>query len=123
MRRKLQIRSLPEEMPEIFGPDGKVSGVSWIKSEVGGFGDLTDGSSNTIMLIENPKGGPWLENKPLTIDEAVKLVTGLTDGKELTVAFYDGSCYKISNRVPEKTLRNLFDPKDGNAVDDSWQQR
>ena len=109
-----------KKMPKIFGPGGKTSGVSWIKSTVNGFANITDGSSNTIMLIENPKGGPWLEDNPLSIDDAVKLVTGLADGKQLIVAFYDGSCSKISNSVPEKDLRALFDPQDGNVVDDSW---
>lgn len=109
-----------EKMPEIFGPGGSNSGVAWIKSTVSDFSEITDGTSNTIMLIENPKGAPWLEDNPLTIDAAVKLVTGLADGEELIVAFYDGSCSRISNRVPEKELRNLFDPRDGNIVDNSW---
>lgn len=111
-----------KQMPEIYGPGGSNSAVSWIESTVNGFSDISDGSSNTIMLIENPKGGPWLEDNPLTIDAAVKLVTGLADGEELIVTFYDGSCSRISNRVPEKDLRNLFDPKDGNVIDDSWRQ-
>ena len=109
-----------KKMPELYGPGGSNSGVSWIKSTVEGFGSITDGSSNTIMLIENPKGGPWMEDKPLTLDEAVKLVTGLADGETLIVAFYDGSVSRISNKVPEKDLRAFFDPADGNVTDDSW---
>ena len=112
-----------EKMPEIFGLGGSVSGVSWIKSKVKGFGDITDGSSNTVMLIENPNGGPWLKNDPLTIDEAVKLVRGLADGKELIIVLYDCSVHKVSNRVSEETLRNLFDPTDGNRVGKFWDPR
>ena len=109
-----------DKMPEIFGPGGSASGVSWIKSDVSGFPDIPDGASNTIMLIENPKGGPWLEDNPLTIDDAVKLVASLPDGKELTFARYDGSVGRIPKGVQEKTLRALFDPKDGNSIDRNW---
>ncbi|MFT5301410.1 MAG: hypothetical protein ACI814_002213 [Mariniblastus sp.] len=107
-----------DEMPKsMVGDDGK-SNVSWIKSKAFTFGMITDGTSNTIMLIENPAGEPWLENGSLTIDQAVEMVSELEDGVQLIAAFYDGSVRRIDNSIKKETLRNLFDPQDGNAVED-----
>jgi len=110
--------SFADKMPVVFGTDGKLSTVSWIKSDVKGFGDITDGSSNTIMLIENPKGRPWIENNPLTPDEAVKLVKGLGDGESLAACFCDGSARMLTKDISEETLKNLFNPTDGNRITD-----
>ena len=107
------------KMPKSLGTDGKNSNVAWIQSDVTGFADITDGSSNTIMLIEYPAGEPWLENGGLSIDKAVELVKALKADDELVITFYDCSTVKITNKVEEETLRNLFDPKDGNVVDRS----
>jgi len=104
------------EMPECFGPDGKNAGVSWIQSGVKGFADITDGSSNTIMLIENPNAGPWLKNTPFTAEEAIQLVSNLKDGQELVVVLYDCSTHTIDNSIDKETLKNLLDPADGNVV-------
>lgn len=106
-----------EKMPVSFGAGGKLSNCSWIQSKVERFRDITDGSSNTIMLIENPTGKPWLENNPLTVDQAVKLVTELPDGAKLAVTFYDCSTRYITNKVSEEDLRSLFTPDDGRAVE------
>ena len=108
-----------DKMPKLYGADGKNSGVSWIKSDVKGFGDITDGSSNTIMLIENPNAGPWMKNTPLTAEDAMKLVSDLKDGEELIVVLYDCSTHSINNSIDKETLKNLLDPTDGNVVE-NW---
>ena len=108
-----------DKMPKLYGADGKNSGVSWIKSDVKGFGDITDGSSNTIMLIENPNAGPWMKNKPFTAEDAMKLVSNLKDGEELIVVLYDCSTHSINNSIDKETLKNLLDPTDGNVVE-NW---
>ena len=105
------------QMPEVFGQDRQRSNIAWIKSSVKHFRDITDGTSNTIMLIENPNGRPWLNSNPLTIDEAVELVKSLGPGETLAVAMYDGSVRTISSKIEETALRNLFDPADDNPVD------
>ena len=74
------------------------------------------------MLIESPAGRPWIENKPLTVDEAVAMVKGLSEGQQLFVGLYDGSTAMVTNRIADETLRNLLSPNDGNEVDDSWKQ-
>lgn len=109
-----------DQMPAIFGADGKNSTITTIKYDrpVKSFADVIDGTSNTIVMIEYPAGKPWLENNAITIDEAVNLVAGLADGEELIVCFYDGFVRKISNQVDRETLRNLFDPRDGKIVND-----
>ncbi|MFK7769932.1 MAG: hypothetical protein AB8B55_22180 [Mariniblastus sp.] len=104
--------SLTDQMPSAYGPGGKLSNVSWIKSNVRSSKDVLDGKSKTVMLIEFPKGKPWLEQNPLTIDEAIELVSTLKDGHSLHVIFYDGVVRKVSNKIPKKALRLLFDPQD-----------
>jgi len=106
-----------DKMPKIMGKGGKDSTIAWIQSSVTGFADITDGSSNTIMLIEYPAGQPWLENGGLSVEKAVELVTGLEDGEELIVTFYDCSTRTISNKFDKSTLENLFRPDDGNVID------
>lgn len=106
-----------DKMPKVLGSGGKLSKMIRIKSDVNGFANITDGTSNTIMLIEYPEGAPWLENKALSIDDAVALVSGLQDGEDLVVVFYDCSARTLTNQVDKETLRNLFNPADGNYIE------
>ena len=108
-----------EQMPEIYGADGKSANVCRIvpDGEVKSFAHIRDGTSNTIMLIEHPAGVPWMAPRDITADEAVELVTGLMDGQQLIIAMYDGSVRRISGDVPEETLRRLFDPDDGQKIE------
>ena len=105
-----------DKMPKLFGTDGKNANISWIQSTVTGFGNITDGSSNTIMLIENPNAGPWLKNDPISVEGAMKLVADLKDGEELVIVMYDGSSRMISNKIDQENLKNLLQPADGNIV-------
>ena len=102
-----------ESMPAIFGKDGKLANVSWIQSNAKTFGSVTDGSSNTIMLLENPQGRPWLEDNPLTVDEAIELVSGLEDGADLVAVRYDCSAFLITNKMEKEELRSMLVPNDG----------
>lgn len=110
------------KMPKVYGADGSLANVLWVESEVDSLVEVKDGASNTIMLIESPQGRPWLENKPVTVDEAVAMVRGLSDGEELFVGLYDGSVSSVTNQIAEQTLRNLLNPADGNVVDGSWKK-
>ena len=107
-----------EKMPRLFGDNGTLANVVRIKSSVKGFQDVIDGTTNTIMLLEHPKGERWLESGGLSSEQAVALVTGLQDGEELIAVFYDGSSRKLSNKIKAETLKNLFDPRDGNVIVD-----
>lgn len=90
-----QNRKLLDKMPKVFG-EGNETKLRWIQSEVAGFGDITDGSSNTIAFIHGGQPIPWTENKPMTIDEAKSLFRGLKPNEFLIVGRYDGSVQKLT---------------------------
>ena len=86
--------------------------------------DVTDGTSNTILVVEVVGTGiPWMEPKDLTIDE---LSGRLNDGSGkcissnhpggATVALADGSVRFLSNALPPQVLRWLILRNDGQAV-------
>ncbi len=104
------------KMPGVFGEGGVLSTVCWIQSTAKGLADITDGTSKTVMLIETPKGRPWLEANPVTVDQAIEMVVGLPEGEELAVVFYDGSVRTVDNSIDKKLLRWLFEPADGNKI-------
>lgn len=105
-----------DKMPRLFGSDGKTTHVSWVQSKVLTFGSITDGSSNTIMLIENHNAGPWMENNPISLDDAMNLVANLEEGKDLIAVMYDGSCLVLDKDMDKENLRNMLDPRDGKRV-------
>lgn len=84
---------------------------------------IVDGTSNTIMLIENPNAAMTSWSKPfdLKIDDAVKLVKGLKKGEFLWVTMFDGSVLRMPSMIDsgatEEQIRHLMDPRDGNVVD------
>lgn len=103
-------QNFADKMPKPFGADGKNSTICWIKSNVTNFNEITDGSSNTVMLIENPTPIPWTQPKDLSVLSAIKMVKGLEDGKELVVVMYDSSVQKLDNSFTHNELKSLFTP-------------
>ncbi len=82
---------------------------------------FTDGTSNTLLVVESSDSTPWTKPDELTVDPMKplpKLGGALPDG--FLALFADGSVHVLPKKIPEKTLRNLIDPNDGNVVD--WQQ-
>lgn len=83
------------------------------------FASILDGTSNTIMLIENRSAAmaPWAKPGDLDIDGAVAAVKALKEGDFLWVAMYDGSVWKLpcvkGTDVTDEELRTMFDPRDG----------
>lgn len=88
------------------------------------FRDLLDGSSNTVMLIENPtaNGDQWTQPVDLAIDDAVKLVKSLKKGEYLLASFYDGSSFKIyspeGKNLSDQEISAIFGYNDGQIVND-----
>jgi len=81
------------------------------------FQDISDGTSNTIMIVEASDAVPWTKpeevefdpNKPLP-----KLGKQIPDG--FNVAMFDGSVRFISKSVSEKTLKALITRAGGEII-------
>jgi hypothetical protein len=109
-----------ESMPETLGNGStSLSDIAWVRppKPLKSFEDITDGMSNTIMLVQLKDGVPWMDPNNITADEVVKLFESLGEGEALLVAFYDGSVRDLSRDLDVKTLKLLLDPTDGQAVD------
>ncbi len=85
--------------------------------------DITDGSSNTIMLVEvSGLGINWEEPRDVTVEEFMDMVakgkaSHHSGGFQALMA--DGSVHFIQNTIDPKTLRLLLIRNDGQAVDSS----
>lgn len=81
--------------------------------------DITDGTSNTIALIEvgPSKAVPWTQPEDLNLDPK-QFLESLKDvmPKTFIVAMCDGSVRTISTGIPAETLRRLFQINDGEIV-------
>jgi hypothetical protein len=106
-----------EKMPAIYGPDKTNAKYAWFKTDVVGFEQIRDGSSNTIMLLELPEGRPWLETNDLKMLEAVRMIKGLEDGVTLAAARYDGSVTFLDNTLTHNQIKALFTPAGGEVID------
>ncbi|MHB8897333.1 MAG: DUF1559 family PulG-like putative transporter [Thermoguttaceae bacterium] len=86
--------------------------------------DISDGTSNTIMVIEVAGSGiPWLEPRDMTVDEAVAYITNPSaTGRRLAhpggvnVAMTDGSVRFLSSSIDPQMLRALLTRDDGQAA-------
>jgi hypothetical protein len=85
------------------------------------FTDVTDGLSNTIMLVEanDKKAVFWTQPEDFPTD-ARDLLAGLNlqETKGFLVAFADGSVRFLSANIPLATLRALFTRNGGETVND-----
>lgn len=96
-----------------------------------GFDDVPDGSSNTIVLIEDPINPVnWMKPEDVSIDEAIKVITGLnaqhahrddsllkTVYKGSNAAILDGSVLAINPMVDPELLRRSMYVNDGFSPD------
>ncbi len=90
-----------------------------------GVGEIRDGSSNTILVVETPGSGiRWTEPRDLNFAE---LNLQINDGSGTGIgshhrggasaAFCDGSVHFLDESLDSETLRRLIDRKDGERVD------
>jgi hypothetical protein len=112
---------------QVFVGKGTVfEGTQGIKSN-----DITDGVSNTILVIEAGEAVPWTKpvELPYNADEPLPPLGGMfkerfrfssltfESSKDILAVFADSSVHKIRKTIAEKNLRRLIIRNDGENVD------
>jgi prepilin-type processing-associated H-X9-DG protein len=84
------------------------------------FANITDGLSNTLMIVEAGQAVPWTKPEDLPYDAAKPLprLGGVFDDGS-NAAFCDGSVHFLSRTIKEKTLRALITRNGGEVIDDT----
>lgn len=90
------------------------------------FKDITDGSSNTIMVVEVENSGiHWMEPRDLNFDQ-IKMTINPKSGQGISspheggvhVLFCDGRVKYLSDKTSPETLRRLLEINDGEPLGD-----
>lgn len=86
-----------------------------------GMSDITDGLTNTALVVDAGKGTavPWTkpEDLPLNLEEPIRAFGKSDFGNEFLAVLADGSSRSIAYDTAPEQLRNLFLRADGNVVD------
>ena len=106
-------------------------GTPFEGGQTSSYGDIKDGSSNTIAVVEDLKNPvPWTKPEDLTIEQAVALLSSreLKNVPHVTqthftsklygpaVSSFDGSTHSIRPRANPTVIRNLCTHGDGKVV-------
>jgi len=88
------------------------------KKEGTSFADITDGASNTLLIVEAKRNTPWSkpEDIPYDPDKPIPELGGYFEGGFHAV-MCDGSVRFFSKSIPEQTLRRLIHRGDGFAIE------
>jgi hypothetical protein len=124
-------KKLLPRMPKIYGPsDAKSDGSTFYQVFVGkgaafddemkkiNKADFTDGTSNTLLVLEAAKAVPWTKPEDLVYDpdkDLPKLGGLFDDGFHALYA--DGYVQFIKKEIKPETLRALITRAGGEAVD------
>jgi hypothetical protein len=82
-------------------------------------GEITDGLSNTFMIVEAGEPVPWTKpaDLPYAADKPLPALGGLFADGGFRVALGDGSVRTMPRGVPEETLRALITPNGSEKID------
>jgi hypothetical protein len=97
----------------IFDPKGNVK-----------FLDITDGTSNTVMVVETANAVPWAKPGDLLIDPKKPLpkLVPVPGHETVNVLMGDGSVRAVNpGKVSEKVWRLLFTRNDGEVIPFDWE--
>ncbi len=125
-------KKLIDKMPDVFRSKGDAPGVTTTRfqvfvgngalldgEEAVGFANVTDGSSNTIAVVQTAKAKavPWTKPDDFTLDD-MKPLEGLVDAEAegFHAAFADGSVQWIPAAVDAATLKALITRGGGEVV-------
>ncbi len=116
-------KKLIDQMPAVYrAPGSRLTnkthylaplgeGVGFESGEKIGFASITDGTSNTIMVVEASEERAVIWTKPddyeIDLENPTKGLTGLRPGG-FQVALFDGSVRFISQNVDAATLKAMF---------------
>jgi hypothetical protein len=82
------------------------------------FAQVTDGTSNTLLIVEAAQAVPWTKPEDVLYDARASILNRLGDPTRpaFLAAMADGSIRSIKKTISEQTLRNAITPADGNAL-------
>jgi hypothetical protein len=127
-------KALIPHMPAVFKAPGsqagegktnyvtiRAAGTIFPGATAVGIREITDGTSNTIMVVEasDKAAVTWTAPDDLPLDEKdpLKNLVQLRD-RGFLAGLADGSVRFISEKINQKTLLNLFLKSDGNAIEE-----
>jgi hypothetical protein len=85
-------------------------------------GNVTDGTSNTILAVETSVGVPWTRPGGLPFDRNKELPAfGKAYSKRPLAVLMDGDARVLDlNKIKPETLKNAIDPADGKPLGADW---
>jgi RNA polymerase sigma factor (sigma-70 family) len=125
-------KKLLDQMPAVYAPPGPRDkdkyrtyyqaivgqGAAWEPRGQMNWASFTDGTSNTILVVEAATPVPWTkpEDLPFVADQALPKFGGVFDG-DFHALFADGRVHLISRRADEDQLRAAITAAGGEPVD------